>query len=197
MSFFDAEGATPLDPDDLRDLIPEHVTNQDQLNEWEHANILQAEKWAYARKHRDVLSILFMRLLHKKMFDKTWNWAGKIRLKQTNIGVIWHQIPVQLKLLCDDFEYYLLNKNYDADELAVRFHHRLVLIHAFPNGNGRHARVMANLLALNLGRRRFTWGLSNKLSTLTSAGAVRNEYLAALRQADKGEIAPLVAFSRS
>ena len=77
MSFFDAEGATPLDPGDLRGLIPEHVTTQNQLNEWEHANILQAEKWAYTRKHRDVLSISFIRLLHEKMFDKTWHWAGE------------------------------------------------------------------------------------------------------------------------
>jgi Fic-DOC domain mobile mystery protein B len=197
MNFFYAEGATPLESDDLQGLIPHHITTQEQLNEWEHANIVIAEKWAYARRHRDLLSVSFLRLLHKKMFDKTWNWAGKFRTKQTNIGVTWHHIQAQLKLLCDDFDYYRSINLYTPDELGVRFHHRLVLIHAFPNGNGRHSRLMANLLALNLGQKRFTWGLSNKLATLTTAGELRSSYLTALRKADQGEFASLIAFSRS
>lgn len=197
MSFYDAEGATPLEQDEINGLIPSHITTQEQLNEWEHANILKAEKWAYAHKHRDLLSISFICLLHRKMFDKTWTWAGQFRTRQTNIGVTYHQIPLQLKVLCDDVKYHCLNKTYPDDEIAVRFHHRLVLIHAFPNGNGRHSRLMANLLALQLGQKRFTWGLSSKLASLTTTGTLRSNYLSSLRQADQGNIIPLMDFSRS
>jgi len=197
MSFFDAEGATPLAPEDLCGLIPQHITTQEHLNEWEHANILLAEKWAFARKHRDLLTVSFIRILHQKMFDETWQWAGQFRTRQTNIGIVSHQILSQLKLLCDDNNYLCLNYSYPADELAVRFHHRLVLIHPFPNGNGRHARLMANLLALKLGQKRFTWGLSSKLTSLTTMGVLRTNYLTALRQADQGDIGPLVTFARS
>lgn len=197
MSFYDAEGATPLEQDELNGLIPSHITTQENLNEWEHANILTAEKWAYARKHGDLLSISFIRLLHRKMFDQTWEWAGQFRTRQTNIGIVYHQIPSQLQLLCDDVKYHCLSGTYSADEIAVRFHHRLVLIHAFPNGNGRHSRLMANLLALQLGKKRFTWGLSSKLASLTTTGTLRSNYLSALRQADQGNIIPLMDFSRS
>ena len=162
MKFAYAPGATPLDPEDLKGLIPQHVTTQGQLNEWEATNILAAENWAYARKHRDLVSVSFARLLHKKMFDKTWTWAGTFRTRQTNIGVEWHQISTQLKILCDDFEYHVANHTYPVDEIAVRFHHRLVFINPFPNGNGRHARLMANLIAISLGQKRFTWGLSSR-----------------------------------
>lgn len=197
MHFEYAEGATPLSPDDVKGFIPRHITNQGQLNEWELANILQAEKWAYARKHASLLTISFVKQLHKKMFDKTWTWAGEFRTSQTNIGVEWHQIPTQLKLLLDDITYYCEHQTYPADEIAVRFHHRLVLIHPFPNGNGRHSRIMANLLIIHLGGKRFSWGLNNRLASLTSAGELRSRYLTALRQADAGKIETLLSFARS
>lgn len=197
MKFDYIEGATPLEADDIKGLIPKHITTQDQLNEWEYANILIGEKWAYARKHSDLLSISFIQKLHKKMFNKTWDWAGKFRTKQTNIGVMWHQIPSQLKLLCDDFLFYLENQSYSTDELAIRFHYRIVFIHAFPLGNGRHARIMANLLAIQLGKKPFTWGLSNKLLNLASPGILREEYLSSLRQAEQNDYKNLIKFSRS
>lgn len=197
MKFEYAEGATPLDPEDMKGLIPRHLTTQGQLNEWEQANILIAEKWAYGRKHRDLLTVSFLKSLHKKMFDKSWTWAGEFRTRQTNIGVAWHQIPAQLKLLMDDTIYFCVNRAYSQDEIAVRFHHRLVLIHPFPNGNGRHARLIANLLALQLGEKPFSWGLTSKLATLTTSGNLRTQYLKALRQADQGEISKLLVFARS
>ena len=104
-SFFDAEGSTPLDADDRNGLVPKHVTIQGQLNEWEQANILEAEKWAFARKHKNLVSLLFIQRLHKRMFNRTWKWAGQFRTKQTNIGLPWHQIQSQLKNLCDDVLY--------------------------------------------------------------------------------------------
>ena len=196
MNFEYADGATPLCTEDIAGLLPRHIATQSQLNEWEHANILLAEKWAYARKHRDLLSIPFLCLLHKKMFDQTWSWAGKFRTSQTNIGVEWHQISTTLKLLCDDINYHCINKSYPPDELAVRFHHRLVSIHPFSNGNGRHARIMANLLAIYLGERQFSWGLSSKIASLSTTGILRKQYLEALRKADNGDIAPLLLFAR-
>ncbi len=197
MKFEYADGATPLSLEDIAGLIPKHITTQEQLNEWEYANILRAEKWAYGRKHRDLLSISFLCLLHKKMFDQSWTWAGKFRTSQTNIGISWHNIPEHLKLLCDDFGYHMTHHTFPADELAVRFHHRLVWIHLFPNGNGRHARLMANLLAIHLGQKPLSWGLSSKSSSLIAAGTLRSDYLSALRKADQGDVAPLIKFARS
>lgn len=127
--FFDAEGSTPLEPDDLKGLLPKHVTTQNLLNEWEQANILEAEQWVFARKNKDLISIEFIQKLHKKMFNKTWKWAGQFRTKQTNIGLPWFQIPSQLKMLCDDVAFQIENQSFNSDEIAVRFHHRLVWIH--------------------------------------------------------------------
>lgn len=197
MKFEYAEGATPLSPEDLAGLIPTHITTQEQLNEWEHANIVQAEKWAYGRKHRELLSIHFLCFLHKKMFDQSWTWAGKFRTSQTNIGIHWPLITEGLKVLCDDFIYHVANKTFSPDELALRFHHRLVWIHPFPNGNGRHARLMANLLVIHLGQKPFSWGITSRALSLSTAGTLRSKYLSALRKADHGDISPLISFSRS
>src|SRR5580704_8677314 len=118
MNIIYPEGATPLDKDGINNLIPTHMTNQSQLDEWEHANILEAEKWAYGRKHKEVISPSFLIFLHRKMFCDTWSWAGEFRKSQTNIGVTWHQIQTQLKLLCDDFRYHRDNQTFSSDEFA-------------------------------------------------------------------------------
>ena len=191
------DGATPLDPEGIKGLIPTHIINQAQLDEWEYVNILKAEKWAYEKKHKDIFTVSFLMSLHKKMFNDTWSWAGKFRKHQTNIGVEWHQIIIQTKLLCDDFKYHLVNNHFLADELALRFNHRLVLIHPFTNGNGRHARIMANLLAKLQGRPNFSFGLNSKLNSLTTTGKLRTTYLSALRMADQGNFSNLISFSRS
>ena len=84
MKFTYPLGATPLNHAEAVQLIPQHITNQQELNEWEQANIIIAEKWLFSRKHRDLLSINFLQKLHKKMFDKVWVWAGSFRKYQTN-----------------------------------------------------------------------------------------------------------------
>ena len=185
-------GAPPLDADELASLIPGHITSQGELNEWEQLNIVQGEGWA-RMQHKKILNEGFLRQLHKQMFGETWRWAGSFRKSDKNIGVDWLKIGVELKKLLDDAHYQIEHASYPPDEIAIRFHHRLVVIHPFPNGNGRHARLMADLLAEHLGQPRFTWGSRN----LIDASATRQAYIAALQAADAHDYAPLLAFARS
>ena len=185
-------GATPLDADELASLIPGHITTQGELNEWEQANIVQGDQWA-RKQRKEILNEGFLRQLHKQMFGETWKWAGEFRKSDKNIGIDWPKISVELRKLLDDVHYQIEHASYPPDEIAVRFHHRLVAIHPFPNGNGRHARLMADLLAKRLGQSGFTWGSHS----LVDAGTTRQAYIAALQAADARDYASLLAFARS
>ncbi len=185
-------GATPLDADELANLIPRHITTQSELNEWEQLNILQGEAWA-RKQRKDTLDVDFVRQLHREMFGETWRWAGEFRKSDKNIGVDWLKIGVELRQLLDDVRYQIDHATYAPDETAVRFHHRLVVIHPFPNGNGRHARLMADLLVERLSQPRFTWGSRSLVDTTDT----RQRYIAALQAADARNYAPLIAFARS
>jgi Fic-DOC domain mobile mystery protein B len=186
-------GATPLDPDEARGLIPGHIATQGDLDEWEAANIIAARRWLYAHRRQDVLSEAFCRDLHRRMFDKTWTWAGTFRQSDKNIGVDWRYIGIRLRDVLDDTRYWLANRTYTVDEAATRFHHRLVCVHCFANGNGRHARMMTDAMLRECYASPFTWGSAN----LVNAGDARLRYLDALRAADSGNIQPLLAFVRS
>jgi Fic-DOC domain mobile mystery protein B len=188
-------GATPLDGDELASLIPGHITTQGELNEWELLNIVQGESWAQRQRgqRKEILNEAFLRQLHQQMFGETWKWAGDFRKTDKNIGVDWLKIGVELKKLLDDAHYQIEHASYSPDEIAVRFHHRLVAIHPFPNGNGRHARLMADLLVERLGQPRFTWGRRN----LVDASETRQNYIAALQAADHRDIMPVLVFARS
>ena len=189
-----APGATPIDPDEKAALIPQHLVDQSQLNEWEEANIQKAVSWLEGPgRRRDVLTEDFVRVLHRRMFDETWRWAGTFRSTGKNIGIDAAQIPVALRNLLDDMRYWLEHKTHSLDESAARFHHRLVAIHPFVNGNGRHARLMTDVLLQRNGARPFTWGSAN----LLTQGAARDHYLSALHAADTGDYALLLAFVRS
>ena len=188
-----APGATPLDPDEAAGLIPAHITTHEQLNEWEAANILDGEKWAFSRKHDEFLSPQFMCLLHRKLFGDTWKWAGKFRATAKNIGIEAGQIGPELRKLCDDVLYQIAHQSYSVDEMAARFHHRLTWINPFPNGNGRFARTMADLLLVQNGAQRFSWGEEN----LIAAGEIRHRYIEALHAADAKDYRPLLYFVRS
>lgn len=185
-------GATPLDADELTSLIPGHITTQGELNEWEQLNIGDGEAWAH-KPRKDILNESFVRQLHREMFGKAWRWAGDFRKSDKNIGVDWPKIGLELRNLLDDARYQIDHATYPPDELAIRFHHRLVAIHPFPNGNGRHARLMADLLVERLGQPRFTWGRHG----LTNNNETRDRYIAALQAADGRNYAPLFAFARS
>jgi Fic-DOC domain mobile mystery protein B len=191
---FDAEdnAATPLDPQERVQLIPTYITTRAQLNEAEQIGVAEADVWAFARR-RNVLSERDLLSLHKRMFGKVWRWAGTIRTTERNIGVAPYLIAPELRMLLDDVRFWIDHNTYPADEIAVRFHHRLVWIHPFPNGNGRLSRMAADLLAVSLGQPRFTWGSVN----LIEAAETRTTYIAALKAADNHDIAPLLAFGRS
>ena len=195
MEFQYAPGATPLDPDEAAGLVPSHITTQADLNAWEQANILQAVRWIARQKKRALLTEGFVRDLHRRMFDQTWKWAGTFRQSNKNIGVDRTQVAVKLRNLLDNTRFQIDHKVFEPDELVVRFHHQLVWVHAFPNGNGRHARLMADVLAQQLGRPRMTWGGADV--ELVSMGTVRDRYLRALREADQGQWSALIAFARS
>jgi len=186
-------GNTLLAEDERDDLIPTHITTQADLNEWEQANILEAVQWAFAHRRSDYLSMAFLFELHRKMFDQTWKWAGKARTTAKNIGVDPAEIRPKLLDLLRDAESWVTHQTHAVDEIAARFHHRLVQIHPFPNGNGRHARLSADVLLVSLGRPRFSWGSDD----LSAKGVARDAYISALRDADRGNIKPLLAFVRT
>jgi len=186
------DAATPLTPEETRDLIPAHIAYRRELNEAEQENITRAQAWALNRR-RDLLSEKFIKELHRRMLGDVWRWAGKFRTSQRNLGIPFYEVPVALRQLLDDTRACIEHHTYPPDEIAVRFHHRLVQIHAFPNGNGRHARLMADLLVMRLGGERFSWGRES----LRDASAVRQRYIAALQSADHHDLGPLLAFARS
>jgi Fic-DOC domain mobile mystery protein B len=189
-----SDGNTPLSPEELADLIP-NLATKEELNEWERENILLAREWAIIDRTSPVgmASDEYVRKLHGKMFDQTWKWAGEYRHTEKNIGVSVHEIRDRLMGLLGDVRYWIENNTYSPDEVAVRFHHRLVFVHPFPNGNGRHARLVADVLAMKLGRPTFTWGSAN----LITEGEARTRYLEAIRAADDGNVQPLLNFARS
>ena len=188
------DGQTPLDPDEAEGLIPSYVRTRQELNEWEQANIASAIAWLSQRRRRNpVLSLSFLRELHRRMFGKTWRWAGKFRTSGKTIGIPADQITEAVYNLLEDTKEQVKNRGSSADEIAVRFHHGLVRIHPFPNGNGRHAREMTDQLLRELGQPPFSWGSANSGDT----GKARSAYLLALRAADQGDLELLRTFVRS
>ena len=193
MQFEYAPGATPIDPDEALGLIPIHIRTQAELNAWEELNIVEGADWISRQKVIQGLNEGLVRELHSRMFNQTWQWAGTFRKSAKSIGIDWTQIAVALKNLLDNTTYQIENKVIPIDEIVVHFHHQLVLIHAFPNGNGRHARLIADALIVSLGGKRFSWGGNTSIAT---PGTTRQNYLSALRAADNGDIAPLMLFAR-
>lgn len=190
MKFIYEEGATPYNLDDAIHLLPKQITTQKELNEWEQNNIILAERWLFTKRRKNIFSIEFIKSLHKKMFNLTWLWAGQLRTYQTNIGVSPYQISQNLKMLCDDVQYWISHKSFSSTEIATRFHHKLVYIHPFPNGNGRHSRLMTDALLVSLNIPRFSWGNGKFESNIE----MRKAYINALKLADIGDYSPLLTF---
>lgn len=186
------DGHTALSEDDSRGLIPTYIATRADLFEAEQRNIAQA----LLRRPPSTEQLLddgYLRELHRALFRDVWRWAGTYRKTDTNIGIEWPRIPVAVRDLAADARAWVAFETYPPDELATRFHHRLVAVHPFPNGNGRHGRIAADYLIQALGRPRFTWGARLEVST----DELRAAYRSALQQADAGDIAPLLAFVRA
>lgn len=190
-------GATPLNPNEIAGLIPTYISTQRELNAVEQDNILRGEQWAFSRKRKNVLTEKFLRDLHKQMFGLVWKWAGTYRTSDKSIGVPWFNIPAEINKLLQDIQYWITHETYSLDEIAARFHHRLVWIHPFPNGNGRWARTMSDVLLFSLGHKRFSWGAHLDQGTLSEHGEARAKYIRSLRLADSKNYSELLAFVRA
>lgn len=190
------EGQTPLDDDEKEGLRIESIATREELDEFEQQNIEQAVEWTMKRsfKYSAILTEDFVQKLHKRMYGDVWDWAGEFRKTNKNLVIDKWQIPTELRYLLDDTRYWIENNTYPADEIAIRFKHRIVAIHCFPNGNGRHSRLMADIITGKVFKQPvFTWGAAS----LVKGGDARVAYLAAIKQADRGDIEPLIKFARS
>lgn len=186
------EGATPLDPDEMEGLKFKHITTRGELDELEQVNIQSGLLWLSRQRRRDVLTDDFAVTLHKRLFGDVWSWAGTFRRTGKNIGVDPIHISVELRTLMDDARYWAEHDTYGPVEAAVRLHHRMVFIHPFPNGNGRHARIMADTVLRRVyGAEPIDWAGGHDLQKMNDR---RKAYIAALRAADRGDLDPLLAF---
>lgn len=190
-------GQTPLDEDEKEGLLLPHISTVEELNEFEQQNIEEAVQWVLSQRsipNEKILSASFIRDIHRRMYGHVWKWAGAYRKSNKNIGVDKFHISEAIVNLVKDCELWIKNELFDRDEIAIRFKHRLVTIHPFPNGNGRHSRLMADILIeYGLEGKPFTWGSVN----LFQQGDVRTAYISALQEADKDNYEPLLRFARS
>ena len=196
INFQYAPGQTPIDEDEKEGLLIRSISTLAELNEAEQLNIQTALEWTLKRKFevRDIFSETFVRELHKRMYREVWRWAGEFRQTNKNIGVDKFEIPVHLKQLIDDGQYWHANKTYSPDETAIRFKHRIVSIHCFPNGNGRHSRLMADVISRHIFKEKvFSWSGGEFMTKSVD----RSRYLQSLKQADQGDVSALLAFARS
>jgi Fic-DOC domain mobile mystery protein B len=189
------EGQTPLDEEEKEGLLIPTISTRGELNEFEQANIQQAIEWTMRTRFttEEILTEDFLFLVHRKMFGEVWEWAGKMRNTNKNIGVDKHFISVELRKLIDDCIYWIANQTYSHDEIAIRFSHRIVKIHLFPNGNGRHSRLIADIMISNIFKKPvFTWGRSD----LSKKNTMRKAYLEAIHLADNEIYKSLIEFAR-
>ena len=190
------QGQTPIDEEEKEGLLIRTISTRGELDELEQANIVEALVWSSQVVHKmdEILSINFIKHIHKKMFSEVWDWAGSFRKTNKNIGVDKFIIGQELHKLLEDCRFWIENNVYPADEIAVRYKFRMVSIHPFPNGNGRHSRICGDILVSKVLKRPvFTWGGED----INYPGESRERYLEALHQAEKGDMDPLVKFARS
>lgn len=191
------DGQTPLNEEELDGLLIKTITTHGELDEFEQINIQKAIEWTLTKKFKpkQVLSEEFVRDLHKRMLKEVWKWAGDFRLTEKNIGIKFYQVSTALKQLNDDCLFWIDDKTYNEDEIAIWYKYRLVSIHCFSNGNGRHSRLMADIIISNIfNKDYYSWGGN---ANLVKSGEQRSNYLKAIRAADKGDINPLIEFAKS
>jgi Fic-DOC domain mobile mystery protein B len=190
------DGQTPLSEEEKEGLLIPSITTREELDEFEQLNIEKAIQWTFGKKLKaeQLFTEKFIKDLHRRMYGEVWKWAGNFRTTEKNIGIKSYQIAIELKMLLDDAVFWKENNTYQPEELAIRFKHRLVSIHCFANGNGRHSRLIADLIMEKLYNRKFfSWGSAN----LVKATEARSNYIFAVKKADKHDIHPLMVFSKS
>ena len=190
MNIFETDdNSTPLTEEEKQQLKAKWITTRAELNELETKGIANAEIWLLKNK-KDILNETFIKNLHKKMFGDIWKWAGTFRTTERNIGVAPYEIQPKLRILLDDVRFWVDNQTFSPKEIAIRFHHRLVQIHPFPNGNGRISRLMADLLMKQFGLPVLDWGSGS----LTEISELRRKYISALQDADNADYSSLLHF---
>ena len=190
------DGQTPLNEEEQNGLLIPSITTREELDEFEQLNIEKAIQWTFGKKWKaeQLFTEKFVKDLHKRMYGEVWKWAGAFRESEKNLGIKSYLIPTELKVLLDDAIFWVQNDTYSPVELAIRFKHRLVSIHCFSNGNGRHSRLMADLIMEKLFNSTFfSWGSSN----LVKATETRKAYIKAVKMADKQDLQPLIVFAKS
>jgi Fic-DOC domain mobile mystery protein B len=190
------DGQTPLNEEEKDGLRILSITTREELDEFEQLNIEKAIQWTFGKKIKteQLFSEKFIKELHKRMYGDVWKWAGTFRTSEKNLGIKKYLIALELKQLLDDAIFWKENSVYNPEELAIRFKHRLVSIHCFANGNGRHSRLMADLIMEKLySNNFFSWGSTN----LVKATETRSNYIQAVRKADNNDIEPLILFAKS
>ena len=194
--FQEPDDATPLVPAERDGLKLTWITTRADLNAAKQDNIDAGAAWAFRSRRANILTVAFSIALHRQMFGQVWDWAGHYRTTERNIGIAPYRIGTETAQLFDDAAFWVANETYEPDELAVSLHHRLVFVHPFPNGNGRHARMMADLLIRRLGAPPFSWGSNRDDGVIHDIGELRKRYVSALRAADGNDYEPLIAFAR-
>ncbi len=190
------KGQTPIDEGEKEELKIKTISTWGELDEFEQANVEIAVEWSLKTNptYEKILTVGFLKEVHRRMFSEVWGWAGKFRKTNKNIGVDKYQIELELTKLSEDCAFWVANKTYSEDEIALRFKHRLVKIHPFPNGNGRHSRLCADILiSKGFKKEIFTWGSKN----LAAQSKTRRIYLNAIYEADNGNVKPLLEFART
>lgn len=191
------KGQTPLSEEEMEGLLIPSITTKGELDEFEQLNIQKAVEWYLIRKKFKADKILteeFILDVHKRMLNEVWSWAGQFRQSKKTIGIPWHQVPIRLRQLIDYTKYWIEHKTYSDEEIAIRFKHELVAIHLFPNGNGRHSRLMGDIVMKHIFKKpTFTWGQKN----LVDKGKTRDLYIKCLKEGDNGEFDNLIAFAQS
>lgn len=191
-----ALGQSPISEEEKEGIKIKSISTQSDLNQFEQLNIEKAMIWLIRTKinPQKILSIEFVKSIHQKMFGDVWDWAGEFRKTEKNIGVAWPKITEELSKLLSDTEYWIANKTYPADEIAIRFKHRLVSIHCFSNGNGRHSRIMADIIIQHIFNKvEFTWSNAHG----NDPTKIRAEYINAIKLADQGNMLRLLGFARN
>ncbi|QQR81939.1 MAG: mobile mystery protein B [Deltaproteobacteria bacterium] len=185
------EGQTPLSPEEILQLKPKYLRTLADLNQFESTNIDKAiQNYLIKIRRINLSDISVLKKIHKDMFNQTWKWAGEFRKSDKNLGCEWYKIPEEMNKLCANFQYWENQKTYSPEEIAVRFHYKLVWIHPFANGNGRHARLVADIYLFQKSLPLLNWG-----STLKDVNLQRKTYIEALRKADEGIFLPLIQFA--
>lgn len=190
------EGQTPLDEDEKEGLLIPTITTKRDLDEFEQLNIEQAIQWTLIRnfKQKEILTEAFVKEVHNRMYNKVWAWSGEYRKSNKNLGIDKWRIATELRTLLDDIIYWIENETYSPDEIAIRFKHRIVSIHCFANGNGRHSRLMADIIIEKIFNRPiFSWGAGKQVAN----GNTRIDYIKAIKAADSGNYKLLLIFARS